>query len=174
MIIFSKDAESDRRFFRDLLKLPHVDAGEGWLIFALPPAELAVHPAEENGPHELYLLCDDLKTTLKELRKKKIACSAPTEQSWGGNRRDDAARWRKARSLSTEASVSNQHEERSTRNSPGWRMSQMRREGWRGAQRGMSGRSDYLSARLLSGSSRTAQIGLPHNGTIRSVQLQIL
>jgi len=83
VIIFSKNAESDRKFFRDTLNLPHVDAGEGWLIFALPPAELAVHPAEKNGPHELYLLCDDLKATLKELRKKKIACSAPAEQSWG-------------------------------------------------------------------------------------------
>jgi catechol 2,3-dioxygenase-like lactoylglutathione lyase family enzyme len=82
IIIYSADAEADRKFFRDVLKLPHVDAGDGWLIFALPPAELAVHPAEENGSHELYLLCDDLKATMKELKQKKVMCSSPAEQAW--------------------------------------------------------------------------------------------
>jgi hypothetical protein len=82
-ILFSKDAEADRDFFRKVLKLPHVDAGDGWLIFALPPAELAVHPAERNGSHELYLLCDDLKATIKALGQKKVKCSAPVEREWG-------------------------------------------------------------------------------------------
>ncbi len=82
-ILFSKDADADREFFRKVLKFPHVDAGEGWLIFALPPAELAVHPAEKNGSHELYLLCDDLKATIKALKQKKVRCSAPVERGWG-------------------------------------------------------------------------------------------
>jgi catechol 2,3-dioxygenase-like lactoylglutathione lyase family enzyme len=83
VMIFSKDAEADREFFRKVLKFPHVDAGDGWLIFALPPAELAVHPSEENGSHELYLLCDDLKSTVKVLKQKKVRCSAPVEHEWG-------------------------------------------------------------------------------------------
>jgi hypothetical protein len=82
-VIYSTNAEADRKFFRNVLKFPHVDAGDGWLIFALPPAELAVHPAEENGLHELYLMCDDLKATIKELKRKKVKCSTPAEQEWG-------------------------------------------------------------------------------------------
>jgi hypothetical protein len=82
-IIYSQNAEADREFFRTVLKLPHVDAGEGWFIFALPPAEVAVHPAGENGPHELYLTCDDLEATIKALRQKKVKCSAPREREWG-------------------------------------------------------------------------------------------
>jgi catechol 2,3-dioxygenase-like lactoylglutathione lyase family enzyme len=82
-IVYSKDAEADREFFRDVLKFRHVDAGDGWLIFALPPAELAVHPAKENGSHELYLTCDDLKATIKALKQKHVKCSAPSEQEWG-------------------------------------------------------------------------------------------
>ncbi len=82
-IVYSTNAEADRRFFSNVLKFPHVDAGDGWLIFALPPAELAVHPAAENGTHELYLMCDDLKATIKELQQMKIKCSAIAEQEWG-------------------------------------------------------------------------------------------
>ncbi|HKN07012.1 MAG TPA: extradiol dioxygenase [Thermoplasmata archaeon] len=82
-VLFSKDAEADREFFRDVLKFPHVDAGEGWLIFALPPAEVAIHPAAENGSHELYLLCVDLKATLKILQQKKVRFSTPVERDWG-------------------------------------------------------------------------------------------
>ena len=83
IIIFSKNAQADREFFRKVLKFPHADAGDGWLIFALPPAELAIHPAEENGSHELYLLCDDLKSTVKALKQKKVRCSASVEHEWG-------------------------------------------------------------------------------------------
>jgi predicted enzyme related to lactoylglutathione lyase len=69
-LIFTTDAEADRAFFRDVLELPSVDAGGGWLIFALPPAELAAHPADEDGHHELYLKCDDVHATVEELKTK--------------------------------------------------------------------------------------------------------
>ena len=83
VIIYSKDAEADRAFFRDVLKYESVDAGHGWLIFALPPAELAVHPSEENDVHELFLMCDDVQALIAELRKKKVECSEVDEQRWG-------------------------------------------------------------------------------------------
>jgi Glyoxalase/Bleomycin resistance protein/Dioxygenase superfamily len=71
-IIFSKDADALRAFLRDVLEFPSVDAGESWLIFALPPAELAAHPADEAGHHELYLMCDDVQTTVDELKRKGV------------------------------------------------------------------------------------------------------
>jgi catechol 2,3-dioxygenase-like lactoylglutathione lyase family enzyme len=74
-IIFTRDAEGVRAFFRDVLELPSVDAGGGWLIFALPPAELAAHPAEEYGRHELYLMCDDIRATVAELKAKGVEVS---------------------------------------------------------------------------------------------------
>jgi catechol 2,3-dioxygenase-like lactoylglutathione lyase family enzyme len=82
-VIFSKDAEADREFFRTVLGFPHVDAGDGWLIFALPPAEMAVHSAEQNGAHELYLMCDDLDATLRELHQRNVEFSRPLERDWG-------------------------------------------------------------------------------------------
>jgi catechol 2,3-dioxygenase-like lactoylglutathione lyase family enzyme len=69
-VIFTKDAEGLRAFFRDVLKFPSVDAGHGWLIFALPPAELAAHPTDDEGHHELYLMCDDVHATVQELKEK--------------------------------------------------------------------------------------------------------
>jgi hypothetical protein len=83
VIIYSKDAEADRAFFRDVLKYPFADAGHGWLIFALPPAEVAMHPAEENGAHELYLMCDDVKAFVAEMKSKSVACSPVHEERWG-------------------------------------------------------------------------------------------
>ena len=83
VIIYSKDSEADRAFFRDVLKYESVDAGHGWLIFALPPAEVAVHPSEENDVHELFLMCDDVHALIAELRKKKVKCSEVDEQRWG-------------------------------------------------------------------------------------------
>lgn len=83
VVIYSKDADADRTFLRDVLDLKSVDAGHGWLIFALPPAETAIHPAEENGTHELYFLCDDLKGEIASLAKKNVACSAIQEARWG-------------------------------------------------------------------------------------------
>ena len=83
VIVYSKDAEADRRFFRDVLDFPHVDVGHGWLIFALPPSELAVHPAEGGESHELYLMCDDLAATMETLTGKGVACSAVEAMGWG-------------------------------------------------------------------------------------------
>jgi hypothetical protein len=74
---------ADRAFLRNVLGFSSVDAGHGWLIFALPPSEAAVHPAEENGRHELYLLCDDLKAEISALEKKGVHCSKVHEQRWG-------------------------------------------------------------------------------------------
>jgi hypothetical protein len=73
IIIYSKDAEADRTFLRDVLNFPSVDAGHGWLIFALPGAEAAVHPGEENNHHELYLMCDDVAAEIATLRQKGVA-----------------------------------------------------------------------------------------------------
>jgi hypothetical protein len=83
IVIYSKDAEADRAFFRDVLMYPHVDAGHGWLIFTLPPAELAIHPSEQNDTHQLHLMCDDVKAFVAEMEAKQIACSPITEQRWG-------------------------------------------------------------------------------------------
>jgi hypothetical protein len=83
VIIYSKDAEADRVFFRDVLKYESADAGHGWLIFALPPAEAAVHPSETNDVHELYLMCDDVRAFIAEMQKKKVTCAPIEEQRWG-------------------------------------------------------------------------------------------
>jgi catechol 2,3-dioxygenase-like lactoylglutathione lyase family enzyme len=83
VIIYSKDAEADRAFVRAVLKFPHVDVGHGWLIFALPPSELAVHPGDTGDSHELYLMCDDLEATMAELEAKGVPCSAPESLGWG-------------------------------------------------------------------------------------------
>jgi catechol 2,3-dioxygenase-like lactoylglutathione lyase family enzyme len=86
-IIYAKDAEKVRAFLRDVLGLKSVDAGHGWLIFAAPPAELAAHPIDEGEKprHELYLMCDDLKATMKELAGKGVKCGAVTEAPWGSS-----------------------------------------------------------------------------------------
>jgi len=83
-IVFSREADKVRAFFGDVLGLPAVDAGGGWLIFALPPAELAVHPADGPGHHELYLMCDDIHATLAELRGKGVEVARDvSDQGWG-------------------------------------------------------------------------------------------
>ena len=83
VIIYSKDADADRTFFKDVLGFHHVDAGHGWLIFALPPSEVAVHPGDENDQHQLYLMCDDLQTIMSALDAKGIHCSDVQEPPWG-------------------------------------------------------------------------------------------
>jgi catechol 2,3-dioxygenase-like lactoylglutathione lyase family enzyme len=83
VVLSSKDAEADRAFFRDVLGFRSVDAGHGWLIFALPPAEAALHPAEENDTHELFFLCDDLKAEMDSLAQKGVSCSQVEEARWG-------------------------------------------------------------------------------------------
>jgi catechol 2,3-dioxygenase-like lactoylglutathione lyase family enzyme len=83
-IVFSPEAEKVRAFFADVAGLPSVDAGGGWLIFALPPAELAVHPADGAARHELYLMCDDIAATLTELRSKGVEVARDvSDQGWG-------------------------------------------------------------------------------------------
>src|SRR5581483_11827708 len=82
-VIFSKNAEADRAFFRDVLHLPNVNVGEGWLIFGLPPAELAIHPADHNDVHEFYLMCDDVEGLITDLRQRGVACSPVQNQGWG-------------------------------------------------------------------------------------------
>ena len=83
VVVYTKDSEADRNFFRDVLGLQSVDAGHGWLIFALPPGEAAFHPSDKNGPHELYFLCDNLKAEMAALATKGVICSAVHEERWG-------------------------------------------------------------------------------------------
>jgi len=82
-ILYSKDPDADRKFFRDILKFEAVEAGRGWLIFALPPAEAALHPADENNRHELYFMCDDVRAEIELLKAGKIKCSPIVEERWG-------------------------------------------------------------------------------------------
>jgi predicted enzyme related to lactoylglutathione lyase len=84
LIVFSADPDADRAFFADVLGLPHVDAGGGWLIFKQPPAELAVHPSDGPVGHDLYFLCDDLDDTIRDLGAKGVEMTqATTEERWG-------------------------------------------------------------------------------------------
>jgi catechol 2,3-dioxygenase-like lactoylglutathione lyase family enzyme len=82
-ILYSTKDDETRRFFKDVLNLPFVDAGHGWLIFKAPPAEIAVHPADEDGRHELYLMCDDIDATILELNAKGVETAPVQEQRWG-------------------------------------------------------------------------------------------
>ena len=82
LIVFSSDPDADRAFLADILGFEHVDAGGGWLIFGLPPAEAAVHPADAPGT-ELYFMCDDLTAEMRALEEKGVACSAVEEARWG-------------------------------------------------------------------------------------------
>jgi catechol 2,3-dioxygenase-like lactoylglutathione lyase family enzyme len=88
VVLYTKNPEADRAFFRDVLKFDSVDAGHGWLIFALPPAEAAFHGMESDDvkhkdKHELYLMCDDVAATLKDLKKNKVPVSDVSDQGWG-------------------------------------------------------------------------------------------
>jgi catechol 2,3-dioxygenase-like lactoylglutathione lyase family enzyme len=84
IVFYSKDPEADRAFFRDVLEFRPVDAGDGWLIFALPPAEAAFHPANRTDlGTEFYLMCDDLKSVIKSLEAKKVSCAPISEERWG-------------------------------------------------------------------------------------------
>ena len=82
-IIYSKNAEADRAFLRDVLGLPNVDVGGGWLIFGLPPAEVAVHPSDENGVHEFFLMCDDVEAFIAEMKDRGITCGPVQNPRWG-------------------------------------------------------------------------------------------
>ncbi|MFD4140125.1 VOC family protein [Streptomyces sp. NPDC058572] len=84
VILYTTDADADRAFIKDVLGFPHVDAGGGWLIFRLPPAEVAVHPTTGDTKHEFYLMCDDLEGTLSRLAEQNVEISRPpSDQGWG-------------------------------------------------------------------------------------------
>jgi catechol 2,3-dioxygenase-like lactoylglutathione lyase family enzyme len=83
VVIYSKDAEADRALFKNVLKFSFVDAHDGWLIFKLPPAEVAVHPSDENDMHEFYLMTDDLDAEIAALHKAGIKCEDAVQQAWG-------------------------------------------------------------------------------------------
>ena len=84
VMLYSRDADADRAFFRDMLGFAGIDAGDGWLILRLPPAEIGVHPTEGESAHELYLMCDDLVSTLDELAAKGVKTSGvPADRGWG-------------------------------------------------------------------------------------------
>lgn len=82
-IIYSKDAEADRAFLRDVLSLPNVDVGEGWLIFGLPASEVAVHPSDENEVHEFYFMVDDVRGLMEKMEKHGRACEPAQDMGWG-------------------------------------------------------------------------------------------
>ena len=83
VVVYSKDVEADRAFFRDVLSFKSVDAGHGWLIFGLPPAEAAFHPSDDHTVHELFFLCGDLKAEMASLATKNVKCSKVEEARWG-------------------------------------------------------------------------------------------
>jgi hypothetical protein len=82
-ILYSKKDDATRMFLRDVLELPSVDAGRGWLIFEAPPAELAVHPSHDKEFHELYLMCDDIEKTVADLKGKGVKTTTIQDQPWG-------------------------------------------------------------------------------------------
>jgi predicted enzyme related to lactoylglutathione lyase len=84
VLIYSRDAAADRAFFKTVLGLESVDSGGGWLIFALPPTEFAIHPTEEQDHHELYLLCEDIEATAQELERRGVPLKRPFDEArWG-------------------------------------------------------------------------------------------
>jgi len=83
VVVYSRDPEADRAFFRDVLQFPCVDAGHGWLIFAMPPLEVAFHDSQKNDHHELFLMCDDFAATVNDLKSRHVTVSEMSEQRWG-------------------------------------------------------------------------------------------
>jgi len=82
-VIYSRNAELDRTFIREVLRFPNVDVGGGWLIFGLPPAEVAIHPGDRNTVHEFYLMCDDIEAFAQEMQKRKVPCEEVMHLDWG-------------------------------------------------------------------------------------------
>lgn len=83
VILYSTDADADRAFLRDVFGWSHVDVGGGWLIFALPPAEVAVHPTDIGGKHELYLMCDDIQEVVARMQELEVPVGEIDDQPWG-------------------------------------------------------------------------------------------
>lgn len=82
-IVYSTSPDADRAFLRDVLELPNVDVGDGWLILGLPPAEVAVHPSDKNDVHEFYLMCDDVEALIAEMKERGIASTPVQDEGWG-------------------------------------------------------------------------------------------
>jgi hypothetical protein len=82
-IIYSTSHDADRNFLREVIGLPHVDVGHGWLIFGLPRSEVAVHPSDKNGAHALYFMCDDIEAFVMEMRTRHVKCGPVVSQGWG-------------------------------------------------------------------------------------------
>lgn len=82
-VIYSRNPEADRAFFRDVLELPSVDVGRGWLIFGLPPSEIAVHPSEKNDVHEFFLICEDVGSFVTAMEQRGLTCAPVEDQGWG-------------------------------------------------------------------------------------------
>jgi hypothetical protein len=87
IIIYSKDAEADKSFIKNVLKFQYVDVNRGWLIFKLPPSEVAVHPSDENDLHEFYLMTDNLDSEIRTLKEAGVVCDSATQQNWGRSTR---------------------------------------------------------------------------------------
>jgi len=83
VMIFTKDEAADRAFFRDVLEIPSIDSGGGWLIFKLPDSEMGVHSHSDNDMHKLYFICENLDASIAELAEKGVTCDEPTGASWG-------------------------------------------------------------------------------------------
>lgn len=82
-VIYSTDPEADRAFLRDVFQLPHVDVGGGWLIFGLPPSEIAVHPFDQNDRHELYFMCEDIEKLVDQVSQHGVSCEPIQDEGWG-------------------------------------------------------------------------------------------
>ncbi len=82
-LIYSKNPEADRAFLKDVLELPYVDVGDGWLIFGLPPSEVAVHPSKKNDLHEFYLMCGNVEAFVTAMAARGLRCAAVRNQGWG-------------------------------------------------------------------------------------------
>ena len=83
MIVYSANGDADRAFLRDVLGFPHVVVGQGWLIFALPSSEIAIHPSEKSGEHEIYLMVDDIEAFVASMTDRGVRCTEPRDQGWG-------------------------------------------------------------------------------------------
>jgi catechol 2,3-dioxygenase-like lactoylglutathione lyase family enzyme len=101
IIIYTQDPEADRSFFNDVLGFPNVDVGDGWLIFGLPPAEAAFHPADRGEHHELYLMTDDVNELGAHLRQQNFTCEDVSDEGWGLLTKVSLPGWRKAWPLPT-------------------------------------------------------------------------
>lgn len=164
-IIYSKGTEADRAFFRDVLKLTNVDVGDGWLIFGLPPAEVAVHPSDENDVHEFYLMCDDVEAFVEEMKQHDIDCDSVKDQGYGlftqvtlpggGKLGVYQPRHARPKGMGAKDGTGTTGARRKTKARP--ERKPARRAAARGSSRSRSARSSSRSGSSRSGSSRSGR-----------------